>query len=154
MARKLNFNNYKIVKDVSDATLIIEPFDVNDTKQPLIYLKSKLTKELLVRDVKDAIWLPTIKISLKGEPSEYIARVKWWFDSATEEYKKELMMAYTDVENITSVIKKAKLFLLTDGAYKKTRKNNYFKRRKDINRFLKVWLNNSLKYSKPKRVSR
>lgn len=143
MTRRLNLNNYNIVDKLEDASLVIVPFDIEEDKQPLLYLANKLGKKPVVLDTKDAVWTPTVFISKDGTPDEYCTRVHWWFDNATGEYKQQVQDVYRNIDDLKSHLKLAKLWLLTEAAYKVNRTGSYYKRKEDVNKFLRGWLNRS-----------
>jgi len=145
MTKRLNLNNYDIVSE-DDATLVIVPLDIGGVKQPLLYFKNKTKPMPEVIDIDDAVWIPTIYIYPYGTPEEYIKRVKWWFNNASNEYKEQLRATYRNLNNYDTEIRRANTWLLTEAAFKINRMGKYIKRKKDIGSFMRNWLNRSLEY--------
>ena len=92
--RKIDLNNYVVVKSVDDLYnqqgLIIIPKRLDNGLQlPETYWRLIDSPEyFMIEHVDDAIWYQDIRISIAGSDDDYIKRVQWWVDNAflDEEY--------------------------------------------------------------------
>lgn len=134
MARVINCNYYTLVDSREDADVVIVPFKVNGNPAPEICLRSKKKKDEIF-NTDGAEWNIGVRIATNGTRVEYNDRVKWWFDSVTDEYKEMVNNRYGGViPNLKNEITNTKLWLL------KCQKSQ---RKTDLTSFVERWLNRS-----------
>lgn len=145
--RRLNLNNYEVVDNEEEASLVLILFDGDDgKKQEPMFLKSKKSpRAVMVNPDEDKVtWTPTVFIGTKGDPMEYIDRVAWWFKNASKEYIESLADKYSNLRNYDNHLKAAKHWLVNKGAYHMNTLNKYDCRKPAIGLFVDGWLRREL----------
>ena len=136
MARVINLNYYTLVEQRDDADVVVVPFKVNGISQPDICLKSKHKKDE-VFNTTNVDWNIGVRISTAGTRVEYNDRVRWWFESSTDEYKKMINVRYgTVIPSVKDEISLMQLWLYK--CQKSQRKSN-------LSNFIERWLNRTSK---------
>jgi len=150
MPKSINFNDYERVKE-GEHTLKITLFKLGDgSTPPILYLKSKKAKpDTTIEDVRlgKKAWCSTVHIDGKCQPSDYIALVNWWFDSAhnDKEFREFVLLNFGDLKDLNVQIDKCQNWLKTDAATSTDTMGSWNKRVKDIKAFMTKWLRKNLR---------
>jgi hypothetical protein len=144
--RRINLNNYAKVgsaEEAGDKGICVIPFRVEGVEQAPIFFKplvEKSKREVTQSTMSATEWNSGIIIDDRGTPDEYSDLVRWWFSNASKEYVDRLKAQFK-IQNFEAEVMRAKSWLLDVSAYEITGNGRWSKRKKNIDRFLKTWLN-------------